>query len=273
MLVLNVGRGNCDEALQNHAAVSSHIAREASLHGASPYIRVRSDLMWDAIGGSRSYRDFSVLCAVYAAIGAKAYPVRIIRPRIIAGALGYKAPALMTPGSLAERADNATPLTTDQLRYTLDRLEADGLFARVQASPRCTYFSHRMTRAELAGNVLTMKTRRAVRLRDNRAADRVLQEKIRDAIKVGKTANQSPRSPRNVPATPTSSPHTVPTLIQTGLTEASGIEPKFISPTVHTSCHAEQGVCTSTLSPMVTAQHADARTVSEVFEVFESMIS
>jgi hypothetical protein len=185
--------GNTHSTIQTAAAVNSFLTGVAVKHGRSPNVRVRNDLLWDCIKGDMAWRDFSVLCAVYAVIGAKEYPVIITRQRIIAGALGYKSASLMTPELLLERKDGAQPLTENQVRRTLDELERRSLFTRMQASKRKVYFSNRMTRAEMAEQITRSRVKRATKVSKHRQEDRLLSARIAATIKA---VNCPPESPR-----------------------------------------------------------------------------
>jgi hypothetical protein len=145
--------------------------------------------VWDVRNGTgMKFREFAVLAAVYSVIGNKRYPVRVTRDRIRAGALGYKSKNALfdATGRVSEagrallnrRYDHAEPLTTDQVRYTLDSLEARGCFARCHASKRQTYFSNRMGKEEMRKHLLEHKTQRTFVLRLARDADRDLQLQI-----------------------------------------------------------------------------------------------
>lgn len=186
MKLLCVGNGSIENTQSQAAALASHIRDATAKEGAHPLVRIRNDLFWDCINGGLPYRDFSVLAAVYAAIGSKTFPVRVTRDRIQAGAMGYKTKATMTPEALAQRTDGATPLSENQIRYTLDHLEATTLLTRVQLSPRKVFFSNRMTAEQMREQLVSWKTRSVVKLAKNRKADREMQQAIKAAIKAGK---------------------------------------------------------------------------------------
>lgn len=216
MVTLGVIKGNTAHMLASAKKAATFNAAMAGRFGAFPLVRLRGDLLWETIKNSMSYRDMAVLCAVFSVVGAKAGPVRITRETIIARAMGYKRPQDMTETELNARTDKAKPLTADQVRWTLDRMEARSLFARVQVSRRVTVFSHRLDRKALAEAAAKHFGRPDV-LRVNRANDRELQERIkreRHSIKVG-TGEKSPLNPHTVPTrVPTGVPTRVPTLIK-----------------------------------------------------------
>ena len=159
-----------------------------------PDVRLRGELVWDCInGGGITYRELSVLAGVYSVIGSKAYPVIVRRDMIAARQLGYASPQMLIGEAgqkmLSERVDKATPLSASQIRSTLDVLEAKGLFVRVAAAKRSTYFSHRMTREEMTSKLLHNITARRQRLAENRDLDQALRDSI--------SARVNPQSPQD----------------------------------------------------------------------------
>jgi hypothetical protein len=189
MIKLAVMHGNAQTMVNEHERVSSFICSMNARHGNSPFVRIRNDLLWEALKGDMDYRRFSVLCAVYSVIGSKDY-CRVTRGRIIAGALGYKSAAMMTPEVLAQRTDGAKPLTENQVRRTLDGLEYSSLFARVQVSKRKVVFSNRMFRGDLVKTLRESAIKKARKLANHRKEDRELMS----AIKAVNDPTPSPHS-------------------------------------------------------------------------------
>jgi len=112
-------------------------------------VRIAKDLVFETRDNrGMSYREFSVLAALYSSIGAKKYPVRITRDRIQCRQLGYKSPAIMQV-ELPKRTDGAKPLSLHQINYTLNALHERRFFARARANERQTFYSHRMTQEQL----------------------------------------------------------------------------------------------------------------------------
>jgi hypothetical protein len=140
--------------------------------GKSPLVRVGSDLMQEADKDQFEFRDFGVLCAVYAIIGDKQYAIAH-RDRVRAGALGYSSGRALfdESGSLTRegkrllelRQDKAEPLTLNQCRYTLNRLHARKFFSRLQPVKcgRTVYYSRGMSHDELAEKLLSRLERRS----------------------------------------------------------------------------------------------------------------
>lgn len=190
---LHISGGSIGNTLRASGAISEFVRKMETQHGRFPFVRMRADFIWDTIHGKMQYRDFAVLAGVYSVIGEKEFPVRITRQRITAAAMGYKSYAMLTPVILSAREDKAQPLTEKQLRRTLDTLEVRSLFARVQASKRRVYFSHRMTSAEMSEKILAVHVKRATKIARRRHEDRLLREKIADSIKVALPAQDGPR--------------------------------------------------------------------------------
>lgn len=168
-------------ALELDAFIYDRIQR----HGADPAARIRSEIFWEAYKGTFDYREFSILAAVNAIVGAKDYPVKVSRTRIIAAAMGYKSIGMMTPEALAARHDKQAPFTVDQLRRTLARLEARGLFARIPcANRRGMLVSTRMNAPEMRAHVIAHAEKRAGKILGKAAADQAYLDRIK-AIKEG----------------------------------------------------------------------------------------
>jgi hypothetical protein len=140
--------------------------------GKSPQVRVGSDLMQEAYRDQFEFRDFGVLCAVYAIIGDKQYAV-VHRDRVRAGALGYSSGRALFDASgkltsdgkhrILLRPDKAEPLTLNQCRYTLNRLHTRKFFSRLQPVKcgRTVYYSRGMSHEELAEKLLSRLERRS----------------------------------------------------------------------------------------------------------------
>jgi hypothetical protein len=236
MAKLNVMAGSVPATLERHGACSKFIKDwEGKYNGRHPDVRIKTKYLWEVRDGAgMTYREFQFLCAVYCIIGGKEYPVLITRTRIMAAAFGHKSPKTLP---------RKIPITTDQLRYTLDTLEAQGHFARCQASKRKVYFSHRLTRDQMREKLFSWKTKRNFQLRKERDADRILQDRIKSTNIANGRLNSppsphynsendgsgaSPSSPQITPTESPPSPRAVPTIIQTPLIETSFTETAFI---------------------------------------------
>jgi hypothetical protein len=137
--------------------------------GNSPFVRVPDQFAaeafgWGATPPGMTYREFSVLCAVYSCIGDK--PVAIVRREQVrlrqTGAWNENSQAKLERPRGPEGGFFDTPkpnvplplLSLDQIRYVLDKLEGRGLFYRVTApNKRDTYFSRHHKGKDLVGLV------------------------------------------------------------------------------------------------------------------------
>lgn len=132
--------------------------------GKSALVRVSSELVMEAHRGDFEFRALSALLATYAVIGDKQYAI-VHRDRVRAGALGYSSPKVLFDrdgniteaggATLAARPDKAVPLTTSQVRYTLDRLHERKFLSRLQPLKcgRIVYYSRSLSH-EALGEVL-----------------------------------------------------------------------------------------------------------------------
>jgi hypothetical protein len=170
--VLNVVGGSVPDAVNTHGDVSAYCREyEAATQGRDAQVRIKTSLIFETRDGSYDARQFAVLCGLYSLIGSKPYPVVCRREVIALRAYGYKSKAAMDAWNARRANKEEKLLTVDQIRYTLDALEVSGWFARVQASKRNVYFSHRMTREQMLmklANKIRIKAKPAI----NRAEER-----------------------------------------------------------------------------------------------------
>lgn len=125
---------------------------------------------------SHTYREFSVLCAIYSAIGVKELAI-VARGRIRRCALGYRSAAIMA-SELPKRTDQAEPLTERQLRDTIDRLHRNKFFARSTVARRITYYSIRLGPEALRKKILERRTYPSFFRATQSAADQALTDAI-----------------------------------------------------------------------------------------------
>jgi hypothetical protein len=127
---------NMANTLKASQSLMAYLVKRHSEYGHDALVRIRADIFNDALSGEFKFRDFTVLCGVYAVLGGKQY-AKISRERITAAALGFKSAKIMPP--------DCVPLTTQQLRDTLDRLETAGLITRFCPNRRHAYYSNRLS--------------------------------------------------------------------------------------------------------------------------------
>jgi hypothetical protein len=152
-----------------------------STHGRDVDVRVEESLVFETRDNhGMSYREFSVLCAIYSCIGAKKYPVRITRDKIQCRQLGYKSPAIMQ-AELPNRKDGAQPLTLRQINLTVDKLHERGFFARARANERQTFYSHRLTQEQIEQALMEGKSYSKKFHQRRQQRDAALMEQIKQA--------------------------------------------------------------------------------------------
>ena len=170
--ITNVNIGSVEGTAKRCEAVRKFVGPHERKYGYDPLVFIAAKLLWDCHNDNGlTYREFTTACAVNSIIGFKQFPVLVRRQMIIARQLGYKTPAVMQ----AELNSNPTrkPLTVQQLRDTLDRLENRDLLRRCQASPRCVFFSTTLNHEQLRDGVQKLIKNRA-KPSLNRETDRKL---------------------------------------------------------------------------------------------------
>jgi hypothetical protein len=132
---------------------------EAASGTKSPFVRVPDTFAAEAFAWAKTppgmtYREFSVLCAVYSCTGE--YDCGIVRREQV---------RLRQTGAWNEKTAKAlglAQLTLDQIRYTMDELEGRGLFHRVVApNKRDTFCSRHLQGKEFVDKVVLNQRRRA----------------------------------------------------------------------------------------------------------------
>lgn len=141
--VANIVR-ECDEA-------TTFVSYREGRYGRDPLVFIATDLFWGCHDrDDPCYRDFTAICAINSIVGFKKFPVLIRRSMITARQLGFKTPAIMAAELGTQPKLSAPhPLTTRQLRTTLNHLEQMDLIRRYQASRTCVYFSTTLAYDEL----------------------------------------------------------------------------------------------------------------------------
>lgn len=184
----------------NRDAVRNVRRAEMGTSSKSPLVRVPYQFAAEAFGWGGEHgmtmREFRVLVAVYSAIGSD--DARILyREQLLLRASGFWNEE--QPKRLA-KASGLDPLTTDQLRWTLDELKGRRLFVRLSGpSKRHIFYSRNLSYEKLAEHILK-------RSRPPRSEDEL---KARDAILKGRHDN-SPELPTNPQKVPRKSPQLSP---------------------------------------------------------------
>ncbi|MSR67185.1 MAG: hypothetical protein EXS24_07430 [Pedosphaera sp.] len=143
--------------IESYQKLRDHVVAFEKAHGRDALVRVKKGWVFDTRDGHGiTYREFSVLCAIYSAIGDKELAI-VTRDRIRRCALGYRTAAIMQ-AELPRRADKAQPLTERQLRDTITRLHRNKFFARCTVARRITYYSIRLDNEAMRKKVLERRT-------------------------------------------------------------------------------------------------------------------
>lgn len=191
--MIGVAIGSFADTAAKHDALADFTKAFAARHGPSPFVRLKSGLVFETRdGGGLDYRQLSVLAAIYSVIGKKQFACitqGVIRRR----ALGYKTQAVLE-AELPRRQDGAHPLTPWQLRSTVDELHSRKFFARVTFARRSTYYSHRITAKQLRDAITESRTRRGLFRLDQRIEDDQMTTQIR-ALRA-ECSGRRPRTPQ-----------------------------------------------------------------------------
>jgi hypothetical protein len=143
--------------LDSHRRAELFISDFEKLYRRDSLVRIKSDWVFNARDKHGiDYREFSVLCAIYSAIGDKELAI-VTRNRIQHCAMGYRTAAIMW-AEIPRRADKAQPLTERKLRDTVARLHRNRFFARCTVFRRITYYSIRLDNEAMRKRVLERRT-------------------------------------------------------------------------------------------------------------------
>jgi hypothetical protein len=149
--------GSLELAEKQFAEGERFINEHQSKFGVSPLVFVSAELFWGCYNEQEpTFREFSTLCGINSIVGLKKRPVLIRRSMILARQLGYKSPAVHK----AAIRENQKPLTVQQLRDTLDKLESRDLIARFSCGHSNIYFSTGMSYEELQTAVAQIRKNR-----------------------------------------------------------------------------------------------------------------
>jgi hypothetical protein len=194
--VIGVICHNFNSTIERHRQLQDYVAKFEARHGRDALVRIKQRWLFDARDGhGLTYREFSVLCAIYSAIGDKDLAI-VTRERIRRCALGYRTAAIML-AELPCRADKTQPLTERQLRDTITRLHRNKFFARCTVARRITYYSIRLNNEEFRKKVLERRTYPGFFHASQAAQDQVLTAAIKR--KRHEAAKSVPKEPPPAP--------------------------------------------------------------------------
>ena len=165
-----------EEIILQHSYVASFVDNFERKYGTDARLRIVRDWLLEALNGDgMAYDEFAVLVAIYSKIGQKRGPVRISQDEIWRRAHGFKSAAV----AHAENLGPTVSPTRRRVRTIIERISLRRFFARVTFGRRHTYYSNRMTSAQLSDAVFAMKTRVARAKHSNSCLNADLTNRIR----------------------------------------------------------------------------------------------
>ncbi|MBV6500077.1 MAG: hypothetical protein CJBNEKGG_02545 [Prosthecobacter sp.] len=140
----------------------------------NPQVRVRQDIWKNTFDAETSkhqlsFKEFAVLCAIYAAIGKKSY-AKISHDYIRCLASGHVNFSEFISRD-SEPCTDSLHLSKRQVRKIIDDLEANRFFSKFTYNRGECFYSNRLMRAALSGMICARKTRKLETLAANRSLD------------------------------------------------------------------------------------------------------
>jgi hypothetical protein len=155
---LDLRQPHFDFIVEDHSALSQFTSEWEQRYGPDAKVRLPVDWVLEALyGRGILYDELAVVAGIYSKIGQKAGPVRITREEIWWRSLGYKSEYVFKE----ETGNYAFSRTARQVRSIIEELDERNFFARITFARRETYYSHRLSRKELAEQVFATKVYRA----------------------------------------------------------------------------------------------------------------
>jgi len=149
--VLRVCYQDISSVRKNHERLSLHIKQCRTAWGPPAPVSMPTSVLWDVrnVESGLTYRDLSILCAVYSFIGSKRSPICIRRAGILYRALGYKSKREYSI-EMPARDDKQPAYTVKQIKISLDKLQVRKFFTRLSPTRTTAYFARGMTPDETA---------------------------------------------------------------------------------------------------------------------------
>lgn len=171
---------------QHFVDLASQVEKHCAAN-AYPMVRIRADFWWKTFGNNDgvtpiSFREFCMLCAVYALVGDKPFvKASLDRIRRLAAGIPDRA-AFEHAVNAPEESNHSLILSTRKARTTLDDLELYRFFAKFTYNRGECFFSHRLDRAELAAAVAKRKLSKKEAIAVHRMLDRAASLEIKERI-------------------------------------------------------------------------------------------
>jgi hypothetical protein len=144
-----------------------------NLSGGNMGVRLRHDVFWSIASRELSWREWSILCGVYAMLANRPM-VKLSYATINALALGYNGQKSI-PVNLFENLR----LTDRKTQTTVDRLGSRGFFSKVSPNRRHNYYSMKSA-GELRQMLAHKEAARVIKLRESKAVEQT--KCVRDLV-------------------------------------------------------------------------------------------
>lgn len=136
---MHVILGSCNQSIQNHKLLSSHISNHLLKYSNNAYCRIGKALCFEARDGLFPYRQFLVLCGIQSILGNRKKFQRITKDRIRFAMYGYKSKTV----ALTEMK-NEKLLTDRQITTTVEILNSKRLITKFCYAGRQIFFTTRL---------------------------------------------------------------------------------------------------------------------------------
>jgi hypothetical protein len=155
------------------AVVRKHHEDFNQLDGGNMFVRLRRDFFWSVNRGEMSWREWSILCGVYAMVGNRP-KVKLSYATLNALALGYNGQKTI-PGYYFTNLR----LTDRQTQTTVDRLKSRGFFSKASPNRRHNYYSMK-PQEELENMLAKMEAKKVIKANETKATEQT--KRIRDMV-------------------------------------------------------------------------------------------
>jgi hypothetical protein len=162
----------------------------SDLLGGNMQVRLRHDLFWDLKERKLDWREWSILCGVYAMVANRPM-VKLSYATLNALALGYNG-----RNSIPNETFDLLRLTDRQTQTTVDRLKSRGFFSKASPNFRHNYYSMK-SHEELENMLAHKEAKKVIKANETKAAEQT--KRIRDRIAEMVEQEQKAKS-RSAPA-------------------------------------------------------------------------
>ena len=149
---------NVSHIYKNHGIINQQT-------GGNMQVRLRTDIFWDLNKKKLDWRDWTILCGIYAMLGGHPSKVQICYSQINALALGFDSVKSIGKQRLSQLriSDRKTQITTDKLKRRL-------LFSKASINYRHLWYSHK-PQEELEKMLIDSEVHKQKRRIDDTAAE------------------------------------------------------------------------------------------------------